>query len=68
MPPRSTRWPASAEWFGITADDVVLAAAPMFHVVGMQAGMNAGIAQGATLVILPRWDRDIAAGLIRRFA
>lgn len=56
-----------SEWFGITADDVVLAAAPMFHVVGMQAGMNAGIAQGATLVILPRWDRDIAAGLIRRF-
>lgn len=55
------------EWFGFTADDVVLAAAPMFHVVGLQAGLNAGIARGATLVILPRWDRGIAADLIRRF-
>lgn len=55
------------EWFGIHADDVVLAAAPMFHVVGLQAGMNAGIAKGATLVILPRWDREIAAELMRRF-
>lgn len=56
---------AITEWFGMTADDVTLAAAPMFHVVGLQAGMNATIAVGGTLVILPRWDRDIAARLMR---
>lgn len=55
------------EWFGIAEDDVYLSAAPMFHVVGMQAGMNVPIATGATVVILPRWDREVAAGLIRDF-
>lgn len=55
------------EWFGIGHGDVYLSAAPMFHVVGMQAGMNVPIATGATSVILPRWDRDVAAGLIRDF-
>lgn len=55
------------EWFGIGEDDVYLSAAPMFHVVGMQAGMNVPIATGGTSVILPRWDRDVAAGLIREF-
>jgi len=55
------------EWFGIGEDDVYLSAAPMFHVVGMQAGMNVPIANGATSVILPRWDRDVAADLIRDF-
>lgn len=55
------------EWFGLKDDDVFLAAAPMFHVVGMQAGMNAAMAVGGTSVILPRWDRDVAAQLIRDF-
>lgn len=55
------------EWFGIGRDDVYLSAAPMFHVVGMQAGMNVPIATGATSVILPRWDRDVASALIRDF-
>ena len=54
-------------WFGIGEDDVYLSAAPMFHVVGMQAGMNVPLATGATTVILPRWDRDVAADLIREF-
>jgi fatty-acyl-CoA synthase len=53
------------DWFGLTGDDVYLSAAPMFHVVGMQAGMNSPIVTGATMVILPRWDREIAADLIR---
>lgn len=55
------------DWFGIGEEDVYLSAAPMFHVVGMQAGMNVPIATGATSVILPRWDRDVAAGLIKQF-
>lgn len=55
------------KWFGIGTDDVYFSAAPMFHVVGMQAGMNVPIAVGGTSVILPRWDRDIAAKLIRDF-
>lgn len=52
------------DWFGIGRDDVILAVAPMFHVVGLQAGMNTAIACGCTAIILPRWDRQVAAHAI----
>ncbi|TCK04319.1 long-chain-fatty-acid--CoA ligase [Marinobacterium mangrovicola] len=55
------------DWFGIRADDSILVVAPMFHVVGLQAGMNSTIAQGATMVILPRWDRTVAAHAIHNY-
>ena len=38
----------------------------MFHVTGMQAGMNAPIHTAATLVVLSRWDRDCAGLQIER--
>jgi len=53
-------------WRGAQAQSVVLCAMPMFHVTGMQAGMNAPIHIGATLVVLSRWDRDCAAMQIER--
>jgi fatty-acyl-CoA synthase len=54
-------------WRGKPADDtVVLSALPMFHVTGMQAGMNAPLYIGATIVVLSRWDRDCAGLQIER--
>jgi fatty-acyl-CoA synthase len=53
-------------WRGDEGDSVVLSALPMFHVTGMQAGMNAPIHRGATIVVLSRWDRDCAAMQIER--
>jgi len=53
-------------WRGASSDSVVLSALPMFHVTGMQAGMNAAIYVGATIVVLSRWDRDCAAMQIER--
>ncbi len=53
-------------WRGVQARNVVLSALPMFHVTGMQAGMNAPLHVGATLVVLSRWDRDCAALQIER--
>ncbi|MBL4599530.1 MAG: AMP-binding protein [Rhizobiaceae bacterium] len=55
------------DWFGIIEDDVVMAVAPMFHVVGMQAGMNVSIQLGCTMVIVPRWDRDAVAAMIESY-
>ena len=54
------------EWRGGPKDAVVLSALPMFHVTGMQAGMNGPLYAGATLVVLARWDRDCAAMQIAR--
>jgi fatty-acyl-CoA synthase len=53
-------------WRGAQEESVVLCAMPMFHVTGMQAGMNAPIHIAATLVVLSRWDRDCAAMQIAR--
>jgi fatty-acyl-CoA synthase len=54
------------QWRGNEGEVVVLSALPMFHVTGMQAGMNAPLYRGATLVVLSRWDRDCAGMQIGR--
>jgi fatty-acyl-CoA synthase len=53
-------------WRGAQDESVVLTALPMFHVTGMQAGMNAPIHTAATIVLLSRWDRDCAGLQIER--
>jgi fatty-acyl-CoA synthase len=55
-------------WSNASAPDhVSLAVLPFFHVTGMQVSMNAQIYSGAAIVILPRWDRDVAGQLITRY-
>jgi fatty-acyl-CoA synthase len=53
-------------WSGVHAEMITLATLPFFHVTGMQSSMNIPIYFGGTLVILPRWDRTMAARLIER--
>ena len=53
-------------WRGTQEGSVVLCALPMFHVTGMQAGMNSPLHLAATIVLLSRWDRDCAALQIER--
>ena len=57
----------SSVWGGSTADNVTLAVVPMFHITGMVSVMHASIYSGATLVLMPRWDRDLAGRLISRY-
>jgi fatty-acyl-CoA synthase len=57
---------AGVQWFGAQQDTVALSVLPLFHVTGMQGGMNGPIFSGATIVLMARWDRDTAAELIRR--
>ncbi|ALP68758.1 long-chain fatty acid--CoA ligase [Paraburkholderia caribensis] len=53
-------------WFGSTQDSIQLAVLPLFHVTGMQGGLNAPLYSGATVVMLARWDRDAAAKAIQQ--
>ncbi|MEN9671249.1 MAG: hypothetical protein RL018_1526 [Pseudomonadota bacterium] len=55
---------ASNLWGNGSAEGVVLAVVPMFHITGMVSVMHASIYSGATLVLMPRWDRDLAGRLI----
>jgi len=58
---------SAALWAGGSPDHQVLACLPMFHVTGMQISMNTAIYTGATLIIMPRWDRDLAGRWITRY-
>ncbi len=59
---------AAPAWINSLAPDTIaLGSLPFFHVTGMQTVMNAAVFAGHTLVILPRWDRDVAARLISRY-
>ena len=66
---RSVMHPAvgSAEFCRIAKDLVALAALPMFHVTGLQMGVNAVVFAGGTMAIMTRWDRRCAAMLIQRY-
>jgi len=55
------------QWFGRTQDAVFLSVLPYFHVTGMAGSMNGPLYIGATIVILPRWDRDAAAECMQRY-
>ncbi len=58
---------AGPTWHAAEQDrESELAVLPFFHVTGMQYGMNCPIFAGSTMVVLPRWDRAVAAELIQR--
>jgi len=42
----------------VGADDVVVAVLPLFHIYGMQVTLNLGLAAGATVVTMPRFDLE----------
>ena len=58
---------AGIVWGNGTPQNVALCVVPMFHITGMVGVMHASILLGATLVIMPRWDRDVAGHLISRW-
>ena len=58
---------ASGMWGSGSAENVALVVVPMFHITGMVSVMHASIRSGATLVIMPRWDRELAGRLISRW-
>ena len=58
---------ASGLWGNGSAENVVLVVVPMFHITGMVSLMHTGVRGGATLIVMPRWDRDLAGRLISRW-
>ena len=58
---------ASSLWGNGTPETISLAVVPMFHITGMVSVMHAAIFAGATLILMPRWDRDLAGRLISKY-
>ena len=57
---------SSQVWKGLNVETVVLAVAPLFHMLGLQNGMNMPLVLGGTAVMMPRWNPAVAARLIER--
>ncbi len=57
----------SQVWRGLHADAVFLGVAPLFHMLGMQNGLNMPLTLGATVVLMPRWDAAQAVELVERY-
>ena len=58
---------ASGIWAAGTPENKTLCVVPMFHITGMVSVMHSSIYIGATLVLMPRWDRDLAGRLISQW-
>ncbi len=55
---------STALWGSTHFENVILSVVPMFHITGMVSVMHAAMYGGTTLVIMPRWDRELAGHLI----
>ncbi|MES2631938.1 MAG: long-chain fatty acid--CoA ligase [Pseudomonadota bacterium] len=58
---------ASGYWGNMTPETVSLLVVPMFHITGMVSVLHANIFAGATLIVMPRWDREVAGRLISKW-
>jgi fatty-acyl-CoA synthase len=54
-------------WSHSGAETVSLGVVPMFHITGMLYNVLAPVYAGSTVVVLPRWDRELAGRLISRY-
>ena len=58
---------AASLWGTGTPENVVLAVVPMFHITGMVSVLHSAIYMGATLIVMPRWERELAGRLISHY-
>ncbi|MBI5604249.1 MAG: long-chain fatty acid--CoA ligase [Deltaproteobacteria bacterium] len=54
-------------WHNTSCEEVFLGVVPFFHVTGMQVLMNMPISIGAEIVVMTRWDRELALILMERY-
>jgi acyl-CoA synthetase (AMP-forming)/AMP-acid ligase II len=50
----------------VGADDVLLTALPLYHIFALQVTLGVGLAAGATVVTMPRFDLDGFCGLVHQ--
>jgi len=55
-----------ALWSSVSAESISLGVVPMFHITGLMYGVLLPVYAGSTVVVMPRWDRELAGRLISR--
>ncbi len=48
-------------------ETVALGVVPFFHITGLMYGVHGAIHSGSTVVVMPRWDRELAGRWISRY-
>ena len=56
----------TGQWSNSGAETVGLGVVPMFHITGMMLCALGTVFAGSTLVLMPRWDRELAGRLFAR--
>lgn len=56
----------AGQWSHTGPETVGLGVVPMFHITGLMYGVLMNVYEGATSVLMPRWDRELAGRLISR--
>jgi fatty-acyl-CoA synthase len=54
------------QWSHGGPESVGLGVVPMFHITGM-IGMSCSVFAGSTVVLMPRWDRELVGRMISRY-
>jgi fatty-acyl-CoA synthase len=57
----------AGQWGHAGPENISLGVVPMFHITGMLYGVLGAVYVGGTVVILPRWDRELAGRLISHY-
>jgi len=57
---------ASRDLLSMTPDDTLLIVLPLFHIFAMTVLMNAGIYNGTSNILLPRFDAEAVFGLMQK--
>ncbi len=54
-------------WGHSGPETIALGVVPMFHITGMMLCVLGAVYSGATIVLMPRWDRELAGRLLSRY-
>ena len=57
----------AGQWGHAGPENISLGVVPMFHITGMLYGVLNTVYSGGTVVLLPRWDRELAGRLISHY-
>lgn len=52
---------------GMKGSDVIIGVLPLYHIYGMQVQMNAALAMGATVVLIPKFDPQAFLGAMQKY-
>ncbi|VVT10355.1 class I adenylate-forming enzyme family protein [Erythrobacter sp. EC-HK427] len=64
----AANYDATPNWLGLSSEDTILCALPLYNTFGLNQGINAMLVTGATMILLPRFDVEQVIAAISHHA